>query len=171
MEPVVTEKGNLVTVSLGGGKLHATKRGSVLTIVSSEAETRGRGQGIKMYSALMHYAAERGLTIHSDVTVEDGAVHVWQALQRRGFPIRQNPQAQIEPLDEPDSFVMYVDLKTPVFTARPSSAAGRVATRFLLVASLGRETPAPAPIRRPGKDSPSGRPAMRVPPGDSLPLR
>lgn len=52
-------------------------------------ESRGQGNGVALYAALIDRALASGLRVFSDSTVEADAVRVYEALSRRGYDVRR----------------------------------------------------------------------------------
>jgi GNAT superfamily N-acetyltransferase len=69
-----------------------------LRISSSEVQEnmRGKGEGIKLYAALIDKALADGVKVFSDSTVEADAVHVYEALKRRGYDVRRLEGGQLD---------------------------------------------------------------------------
>ena len=72
--------------------------------------SRGKGEGIKLYSALVDKALADGMTVYSDSTVEASAVRMYEALKRRGYDVRRLEGGQLK-----DGAVYGKDAKSPAF--------------------------------------------------------
>jgi hypothetical protein len=55
---------------------------------------RGKGLGITMYAALMDWMLANDFILTSDESVSREAGRVWEALAKRGYPIRKHPEAR-----------------------------------------------------------------------------
>lgn len=100
---------------LVGGRL--TPEGlRVVTADIPDPQLRGQGFGIAMYQELARKADEAGVPLISDETVEQAAVRMYEALERRGFEVERNPRAQ--PLDDPNMPGLFAPRGEPVFTVR-----------------------------------------------------
>lgn len=67
--------------------------GQAVRIKSSHVNeaNRGQGNGVDLYKTLIDDAHAKGLHVISDNTVSESAQHVYEALKRRGYDVRQNP--------------------------------------------------------------------------------
>ena len=75
------------TGKVGGVK---TPDGLKINFAEVEEAARGKGDGLKLYQALVDPILEKGKTVSSDSTVEALAVRVYEALERRGYKIERN---------------------------------------------------------------------------------
>lgn len=76
--------------------------GDTLRVTHSEIVNpadRGKGYGVAMYEKLIDYARQNGLKLTSDLTVEPPAARVYDALERRGYPVQRHPDTVFEPPD------------------------------------------------------------------------
>ena len=88
-----------VKVRLGGGEVSAVRpdpaeREMYVGWSELPESARGKGLGVQMYAALMDWALENDFILTSDETVSREAGRVWEALARRGYPIRKHPEAR-----------------------------------------------------------------------------
>lgn len=60
---------------------------------SLDDSNRGRGFGVDMYVELIEYAESKGYKIVSDDRLQEDAVHIYDALKRRGYDVSKNPAA------------------------------------------------------------------------------
>lgn len=87
-------KGSIITFRVGGAELHVRANGPDFKVISVEAPTAMRGQGVgkALYRAMFTEAQRQGKGAISDLTVEEPAARVWESLKREGFPIEKNPK-------------------------------------------------------------------------------
>lgn len=73
------------------GLVGGTVKDGVLRITFAEVneDQRGKGEGVKLYSALIDKALTDGLKVVSDSTVEATAVRVYESLGRRGYNVKR----------------------------------------------------------------------------------
>ena len=122
--PVVELKGEFLSAKVDGGMVGGTIKpdGLHITFAELDAEQRGQGQGIAMYSALVDAAHAQGLRVFSDATVETPAVRVYEALQRRGYELVDMRAGELAPdANVPDGAVYGKGANTPAFEVRPRS--------------------------------------------------
>ena len=135
-EVVVEAKPTGVMIHAAGGRLYAARHGSRLQVITSDLpeSERGKGHGLAMYEALLKYAAENELEVTSDATVEAPAAYVWEALKRRGYPVKRDPAAEL--VEDPDATFWYVHGKpnAPVFQVgrQVKPKIGRIVFRYAL---------------------------------------
>ena len=107
------------------GRIVATVRPDAVRVTNagvSPAE-QGKGHGVRMYEAAAEVAAERGVSLESDVEVTPGAARVWEALGRRGYVVERNPDATLQDVDGVEKWVA----SGPVFRVADPSARADVA--------------------------------------------
>lgn len=107
------------TVTTEGGEVHAQESGRYLQVKRADVvpERRGAGLAQAMIDRLMTEAQARGLTLASDVTVSADAQRVYEALDRRGYTVVENPNT----VSEATGSKVSNDPRVPVYevTARP----------------------------------------------------
>ena len=72
------------------GKIELQERGGeTLQVVNSivQSESRGLGNGVKLYDEAVRVADSRGLTLTSDSSVSDSAARVWDSMSAKGDTI------------------------------------------------------------------------------------
>jgi hypothetical protein len=81
-------------------------------------EAQGGGEATRRKMRLADIAAERGGSLHSDVSVSPAEAKVYSALGKSGYDIRKNPNARIS---ETTGNLVSNDPREPVFTATKHS--------------------------------------------------
>ena len=82
-----------------GGHVQAPQRGDALQVSDSflGKGLRGKGFAVKAYETVISKAKEKGLRFVSDTVVSDDAHRVYDALKKRGYDVRKNPTAELDP--------------------------------------------------------------------------
>lgn len=75
---------------------HIRSDGLHITFAEVSPDRQGKGEGIRLYSALVDKALADGLRVFSDSTVEAAAVRVYEALKRRGYDVRRLDGGEID---------------------------------------------------------------------------
>ena len=88
---------------------------------------QGRGLGVAMYERLAREARRTGKALVSDREVSPAAERVWRALERRGYPVEENPKAvrakgKNGGLKAPDGDPVFTIAALPKEAAPPSAA-------------------------------------------------
>lgn len=149
--PAIQEKGAYLSAILPDGQVGGTIKADGLHINFAELapESRGTGQGVAMYAALIDEAHARGLRVFSDSTVEMPAVRVYQALERRGYQIERLPGGgELPPSpDAPAGALFGKGASKPVFEVKPRGGSSgpadlmRFERALLDYAAAGRPEP------------------------------
>ncbi len=121
-----------VKVRLAGGEVSAVRpdpaeREMYVGWSGLPESERGKGQGIRMYAALMDWALENDFILTSDETVSREAGRVWEALAKRGYPIRKHFEART--ISEGNIGAWYAHGRKPPFLLHrrnPSSSLPRL---------------------------------------------
>lgn len=89
---------DFLSAKSGAGLVGGHVRDGALRISSAEVapELRGKGEGIKLYTALIDKALASGFKVFSDSTVELDAVRMYEALKRRGYDVQRLEGGQLE---------------------------------------------------------------------------
>lgn len=89
---------NFIAAKSDAGMVGGHVRDGALRITYAEVspEMRGKGEGIKLYSAIVDKALADGLKVFSDSTVEAAAVRVYEALKRRGYEVQRLDGGEID---------------------------------------------------------------------------
>lgn len=132
------------TVHSENGATIANEASGRLSVVSSitEGAGAGRGQGTDRLERLAMEARTRGLTLASDISVSPAQARVYEKLKARGYDVRQNPDAKVNP--ETGNLVSN-DPRRPVFEVpppAPGAAAPAVAEAPKMAQAIAR---APSP--------------------------
>jgi hypothetical protein len=85
-----------------------------------EMESRGQGEGLRLYQAVVDNALNRGLTVYSDATVQPEAARIYEALQRRGYDVKVREGAKTTKLGT----VVGKGMTEPAFEITGRSAPG-----------------------------------------------
>lgn len=131
------------TISVDGkvvGKATAQENGPYLQMgrIDVDDSVQSQGLGQEMMINMAREADKRGLQLASSASsVSPDQVHVYEALERRGFHVERSPQATINP--ETGNLVSH-DPRVPVFTVGPvpqrlADRAPRNAAERVLAAS------------------------------------
>lgn len=67
-----------------------------ISFAEIEEAARGKGEGVKLYSALIKNALNSGLRVFSDKAVSADAVRVYESLQRKGFEVKDLSAGRLE---------------------------------------------------------------------------
>lgn len=96
----VNNDGQRIDVTSDAGQVVADIREDGAYILTSEVkmESRGQGQGVRLYQALVDDALDRGLTVYSDATVQPEAARMYEALKRRGYEVKMREGAKLTKL-------------------------------------------------------------------------
>ena len=80
-----------INVTSDAGQVIADIRDDGVHILNAEVkmESRGQGEGLRLYQALVDKALDQGLTVYSDATVQPEAARIYEALKRRGYDVKQ----------------------------------------------------------------------------------
>lgn len=107
---------NFMSAKSDAGLVGGHVRGGALRITHAQVEEamRGKGEGIRLYTALIDEAHAAGLKVVSDSTVEAEAVRVYEALQRRGYEVRRLDGGTLE-----DGAVYGKGAEEPAFEVLP----------------------------------------------------
>lgn len=86
----VQNDGQQINVTSDAGQVIADIRTDGVHILNAEVkmESRGQGEGLRLYQALVDEALDRGLTVYSDATVQPEAARIYDALKRRGYAVQ-----------------------------------------------------------------------------------
>lgn len=89
---------NFIAAKTEAGQVGGHVRDGALRITYAEVaeEQRGKGEGIKLYTALVDKALDAGLQVFSDSTVEAPAVRMYKALKRRGYDVQRLEGGEID---------------------------------------------------------------------------
>jgi len=124
-----------VTLPSGIGELLAQESSTYLQVKRADvvADARGQGSAQAMMATLADVAAQRGLTLASDFSVSPDAVRVYEALAKKGFEVKENPN-QVNPVT---GNKVSQNPRVPVYevtrtTAQPSPAAVAEATKIFV---------------------------------------
>lgn len=115
----------------GGGFITAVRRGGRLQVTASHVPENLRGQrrGIAMLEKLAEQAETDGTPLVSDTVVSKDAQRLYDALERRGYTVKRNPE-----VDTGDDGALISQNTRPVFEvsrpekaeSAPRAAAGRL---------------------------------------------
>jgi len=96
----VNNDGQRIDVTSDAGQVVADIREDGAHILTSEVkmESRGQGEGVRLYQALVDDALDRGLTVYSDATVQPEAARMYEALKRRGYEVKMREGAKVTKL-------------------------------------------------------------------------
>ena len=96
----VNNDGQRIDATSDAGQVVADIREDGVHILTSEVkmESRGQGEGVRLYQALVDDALDRGLTVYSDATVQPEAARMYEALKRRGYDVKMREGAQVTKL-------------------------------------------------------------------------
>ena len=91
VEVVAKPDSDFVQAKSEAGLVGGHVRDNALHITTAEVspDMRGQGNGVRLYSALIDDALNKGLRVFSDSTVEADAVRVYESLGRRGYEVRR----------------------------------------------------------------------------------
>lgn len=94
----VVRSGNWVKFRTPDGEIDTRVSDGALTVreATVKVSARGQGLGIALYAAAFAYAQENGLRFQSSEMVSVSADRVWQALRRRGAPVRRANDAELD---------------------------------------------------------------------------
>lgn len=86
-----------INVTSDAGYVTSDVRNDGVHITNTEVkmESRGQGEGVRLYQALVDDALDRGLTVYSDATVQPEAARIYEALKRRGYDVKMREGAQV----------------------------------------------------------------------------
>jgi hypothetical protein len=103
-------------VKAPGGELRAQESGKFLQIKRQDVEAKVQGKGISqaMIERLAPEAERAGLTLSSDVTVSAAAQRVYEALKRKGWNVKENPNT----LNKETGSKVSLDPRVPVYELR-----------------------------------------------------
>ena len=116
VEIAFNDRGDYLTATSAAGRVGGIVKDGTLRINFAEVEQamRGKGEGVKLYTALIDQALNSGLKVTSDFTVEPAAVRVYEALKRRGYDVVElNPKGRLE-----DGTRFGKDAAAPAFEVR-----------------------------------------------------
>jgi hypothetical protein len=84
-----------VALPSGTGELLAQENGNYLQVKRADVVPgeRGKGNSQAMMATLADIAVERGLTLASDFSVSPDAQRVYEALSKKGFEVKENPNS------------------------------------------------------------------------------
>lgn len=75
------------------GNVGANTGNLQITGTNLPADLRGRGLGVSMYEMVAQEAHKRGGMLFSDYSLSADAIHIYEALARRGYEVLRNPKA------------------------------------------------------------------------------
>lgn len=115
------DSGTFLMAESPSGKVGGTIKGDELHINYADVSEnmRGKGEGMKLYQALIDEAHSKGLKVFSDSTVEKSAVNVYDALKRRGYDVKNNVAGV---LTDEGGAVYGSGATSPAFEVRPKSS-------------------------------------------------
>ena len=118
-EVAITNSGKYMLAKSPHGSVGGVVDGGTLRINHAEVveAMRGKGEGKKLYKALIDNAQSQGLKVTSDYTVEKPATYIYDALERDGYDVARNIEGTLE-----DGAVYGIGANSPAFTIskRPS---------------------------------------------------
>jgi len=93
LEHVADEATGSHTVKGPGSELHAQENGKYLQVKRTDVAEPLRGKGVNraMMEKLVEVAAERDLTVASDITVSKAAQRTYESLKKKGYVVKENP--------------------------------------------------------------------------------
>jgi len=89
----------LHTVTSPNGEVTAQENGKYLQIKRADVAeaARGKGEASAMYQELAKQAQDRGLSLASDISVSPDAQKLYKGLEKRGYEVKQNQDAEVNP--------------------------------------------------------------------------
>jgi GNAT superfamily N-acetyltransferase len=103
------------TFQFPGGKIIANERPGGLQVgfAGVADNMRGKGYGVQLLQAMTDHAHSLGVPLLSDTQVSDAQARVYEALARRGYDVRKNPEV------DPGFGGLHSGNGQPVYTIQP----------------------------------------------------